>query len=186
MAVGLDVRSQMADEVRDVLLKISEAATEAFIDRLATARRIFTYGVGREGLVLRSLCMRLFHLGLDAHVVGDMTVPPLGPGDLLVTSSGPGYFSTVASLMSVARASGGKVAILTANSAAELPGKANDVIVIPGQTRAAGGGERASIQPMGSLYEQAMWLYFDYVVLRLAHRLGQSFADMSHRHTNLE
>ena len=186
MDVGLNVRSRMAGEVRDVLLKIPEATTEAFADRLGGARRVFTYGVGREGLVLRGFCMRLFHLGLDAHVVGDMTTPPLGSGDLLVTSSGPGYFSTVAALIGVARASGGKVTSSTANSGAELPGKADDVIVIPGQTMAAGGGERASIQPMGSLYEQALWLYFDYVVLRLAHRLGKSFADMSHRHTNLE
>ncbi|HLW59857.1 MAG TPA: 6-phospho-3-hexuloisomerase [bacterium] len=186
MGVGLNVRSQMVDEVRDVLLKIPEATTGAFADRLRVAQRVFTYGVGREGLVLRGFCMRLFHLGLDAHVVGDMTTPHLGPGDLLVTSSGPGYFSTVAALMGVARASDGKVTMLTANPGAELPGKADDVIVIPGQTMATGGGERASIQPMGSLYEQAMWLYLDYVVLRLAHRLGKSFADMSRRHTNLE
>jgi hypothetical protein len=39
---------------------------------------------------------------------------------------------------------------------------------------------------MGSLYEQAMWLYLDYVALRLARRRGMSFTDMSHRHTNLE
>jgi 6-phospho-3-hexuloisomerase len=186
MADGLDVRSQMADEVRDVLLKIPEATTESFVDRLAGARRIFTHGVGREGLVLRAFSMRLFHLGLDAHVVGDMTTPNLGPGDLLVTSTGPGYFATVAALMGIVRASGGNVAMVTANPGAQLPGEADDVIVISGQTMAAGEGERASIQPMGSLYEQAMWLYFDYVVLRLAHRLGKSFAEMSHRHTNLE
>lgn len=186
MNVALDVRSEMADEVRDVLLRIPETSTAAFLDRLAAARRIFTYGVGREGLVLRSFCMRLYHLGLDAHVVGDMTAPHLGAGDLLVASAGPGYFSTVAALADVARRVGGGIVVVTANPNAEVPAKADQAILIPGQTMAEGGGERASVQPMGSLYEQAMWLYFDYVVLRLARQLGVSFADMAHRHTNLE
>jgi hypothetical protein len=31
-----------------------------------------------------------------------------------------------------------------------------------------------------------MWLLFDYVVLKLADRLGLGFGEMSHRHTNLE
>jgi 6-phospho-3-hexuloisomerase len=176
----------MVDELRDVFLAIAPSGVEVLLNRLAAARKVFTYGVGREGLVLRSFCMRLFHMGLDAHVVGDMTTPHLGAGDLLVTSSGPGYFSTVAALMGVTHKDGGKVVIITANPQADLPKQADDVVVIPGQTMAGGGGERASIQPMGSLYEQAMWLLFDYVVLRLAERLKLGFADMSHRHTNLE
>jgi 6-phospho-3-hexuloisomerase len=186
MSDSRDMRSEMVDELRGVLLAISEDATERLLDRLTGPGRIFTYGVGREGLVLRSFCMRLFHLGLDAHVVGDMTTPHLGRGDLLVTSSGPGHFSTVAALIGVTRTAGGKVLLFTANPEADLPRTADDMIVIPGATMAAGAGERASVQPMGSLYEQAMWLYLDYVALRVAHRRGMSFSDMSHRHTNLE
>jgi 6-phospho-3-hexuloisomerase len=181
-----DVRLQLIDELRDVFMTISEPNVATMIDRLASAKKVFTYGVGREGLVLRSFCMRLYHMGLDAHVVGDMTTPHLDAGDLLVTSSGPGYFSTVAALMGVTRRSGGTVLIITANPQAELPRQADDVVVIPGQTMAGGTSERASIQPMGSLYEQVMWLLCDYVVLRLAERLRLTFADMSHRHTNLE
>ncbi|MDR7543230.1 MAG: 6-phospho-3-hexuloisomerase [Armatimonadota bacterium] len=184
--MAADVRGQIIEELRDVFLAIREPSIETLVDRLASAKTVFTYGVGREGLVLRSFCMRLFHLGLDAHVVGDMTTPHLGPGDLLVTSSGPGYFSTVAALMGVAHKSGGKVLIVTANPDAELPRQADDVVVIPGQTMAGGTAERPSIQPMGSLYEQAMWLLFDYTVLVLAQRLGRSFREMSHRHTNME
>jgi 6-phospho-3-hexuloisomerase len=88
--------------------------------------------------------------------------------------------------MGVTRTAGGKVLLFTANPEADLPRTADDMVVIPGATMAAGSGERASVQPMGSLYEQAMWLYLDYVALRLAHRRGKSFSDMSHRHTNLE
>ena len=48
--------------------------------------------------------MRLFHLGLDVHVVADMTVPPIGEGDLLFVSSGPGNSNIGNALMAVAQA----------------------------------------------------------------------------------
>ncbi|KAM6587520.1 hypothetical protein CsatA_010125 [Cannabis sativa] len=31
--------------------------------------RVFLYGVGRKGLMLKALCMRLFHLGVSATVL---------------------------------------------------------------------------------------------------------------------
>jgi 6-phospho-3-hexuloisomerase len=39
--------------------------------------------------MVRALCWRLKHLGLDAHMVGDMTTP-VGAGDPLVASVGSG------------------------------------------------------------------------------------------------
>ena len=45
------------------------------------------HGLGRDGLQMKGLAMRLFHLGLDAHVVGEMTTPPVGTGDLLICSA---------------------------------------------------------------------------------------------------
>ncbi|KAL2518092.1 Sugar isomerase (SIS) family protein [Abeliophyllum distichum] len=38
--------------------------------------KVFVYGVGREGLMLKALSMRLFHLGLATHCIFDMTTPP--------------------------------------------------------------------------------------------------------------
>ena len=50
------------------------AAESALIEAILAARRIAIYGAGREGLQMEGLAMRLFHLGLDVHVVGDMNV----------------------------------------------------------------------------------------------------------------
>ncbi|MFN8450573.1 MAG: hypothetical protein U0521_18795 [Anaerolineae bacterium] len=41
-------------------------------------------------MMIKALAMRLMHLGFDTHVVGDVTTPPLGAGDLLIVSAGPG------------------------------------------------------------------------------------------------
>src|SRR5215470_3861773 len=94
---------QALSEVESVLNGVATDTANRMCDEILKARRIACYGVGREGLMMKALCMRLMHLGLDAHVVGDMTTPPVGPSDLLLVSAGPGEFSTVLALMSVAR-----------------------------------------------------------------------------------
>ena len=75
-----------------VLANVRGRDVDRFITELASAKRVALHGLGREGLQMRGLAMRLFHMGLDAHVVGDMTTPPLGAGDLLIVSAGPGDF----------------------------------------------------------------------------------------------
>ena len=109
-----ETAAQALGEVGEVLKKALPRQVEAMAGPIRKARRIALYGVGREGLMMRSLAMRLFHLGLDAHVVGDMTTPPVGPGDLLIVSAGPGQFSTVSALMGVAKEAGAATMCVTA------------------------------------------------------------------------
>ena len=89
---------QALSELGDVLLRTNPEMIDKMCDEILAAQRIACYGVGREGLMMKALCMRLMHLGLDAHVVGDMTTPPIGKGDLLLVSAGPGAISTVLAL----------------------------------------------------------------------------------------
>jgi 6-phospho-3-hexuloisomerase len=74
----------MADEalqeLRSFLAYLSSDDAEPLLHEFVTAKRIALYGAGREGLMIRAFTMRLFHLGLYAHVVGYMTTPPLGTG----------------------------------------------------------------------------------------------------------
>ncbi|KAL2460044.1 Sugar isomerase (SIS) family protein [Abeliophyllum distichum] len=76
--------------------------------------KVFVYGVGREGLMLKALSMRLFHLGLATHCIFDMTTPPISSPDLLIASAGPGGFSTVDAICGVAKSNGARVLLLTA------------------------------------------------------------------------
>ena len=108
--------------------------------------------------MMKALAMRLYHLGLDAHVVGDMTAPPLGIGDVLMVSAGPGDFATVAALVGVAQGAGARVICVTAEPEGRCRRGADLVLHIPAQTMAADQGVAAtSILPMGSLYEVLMF-----------------------------
>ena len=166
--------------------RIDHGRVDAAVAAIAQARRVALYGVGREGLQIKGFAMRLFHLGLDASVVGDMTTPPLGPGDLLVVSAGPGEFSTVQALMGVARRDGAQTLVVTAQPDGACARAADHVLVIPAQTMADDSGPAVSVLPMGSLYEGAEYVLFEGMIELLKTRLAITPAAMRANHTNLE
>ncbi len=172
-------------ELEGVALGLDEAAVESACQTLAEARCILAHGCGREGLMLRALVMRLHHLGLRVAMQGDMTAMPLGPGDVFLCAAGPGELATVSALMTVAQAAGARVLMVTAEPDSPSPLRADQVLVLPAQTMARDQGGTSTL-PMGSLFEGAMFLVFEVMVLRLARILNQGPEAMRARHTNME
>lgn len=175
-----------AEELRAGCATVSEAEFGALTRAIAAARRIVVYGCGREGLMMRALAMRLYHLGCDVHVQGDMSCPPLGPSDLFLVASGPGQLSTVAALIGQARKAGARIACITAEASGPDPQAADVVLLIPVQTMARDQTAPTSVLPMGSVFEGAMFLIFELLVLALRQDLEESLESMRLRHTNLE
>lgn len=184
---AIDLCRAALRDLADVFARLDEPMAERAVETIASARRIAVYGVGREGLQVKGLAMRLFHLGLPASVVGDMTTPPLAAGDLLIASAGPGYFSTVEALMRVAREAGARTLLVTAQPDGACARQADQVLVIPAQTMADDRAAAASsVLPMGSLFEGAQYLLFEVLVLKLRERLEVTPEAMRANHTNLE
>jgi 6-phospho-3-hexuloisomerase len=187
MTTAFHERAQTAiAEIAAVLARTGADDAERMCADILNARRIACYGVGREGLMMKALCMRLMHLGLDAHFVGDMTTPPIGAGDLLIASAGPGAFSTVLALQGVAHGARARVMIVTAQPEGNAPREADTVITLPAQTMADDRSLASSLLPMGSLYEAAQLVFFDLVSILLREKTGQTSDQMRRRHTNLE
>ena len=173
-------------EIALCIESIDEDRTEALVALIAAAHRICLYGCGREGLMMRSLAMRLYHLGLDAHMVFDMNTPPVGAGDLLIVSCGPGELSTVDALLRVATADGATTICITAEPDGPTCQLADFVFEIPAQTMANDQNGPASILPMGSLFEATQFIFFEMLILRLREKVGETADSMRARHTNLE
>ena len=174
------------DDLRDVFNHLDQATLDQAVAAIATSNRLALYGVGREGLQMKGLAMRLFHLGLKASVVGDMTTPAIGKGDLFIASAGPGYFSTVSALMGVAKRAGAKTLLVTAQPQGECSKHADHVLHIPAQTMANDTVGGVSVLPMGSLYEGAQYIVFEIMIFMLRERLAISAEAMRANHTNLE
>lgn len=174
------------DDLGRVFARIDQAAVDRAVEEIARANRIALYGLGREGLQVRGLCMRLFHLGLRVSMVGDMTTPHLGAGDLLIVSAGPGQFSTADALLGVARAAGARTLVVTAQPDGGSARTADIVLPVPAQTMADDTGPSTSVLPMGSLFEGAEYILFEVMILMLRGRLGVTPEQMRANHTNLE
>ena len=54
---------KIGEEVTAVLSRVDLEQMKTFLDLIQGARKIALYGGGREGLMIRALAMRLFHLG---------------------------------------------------------------------------------------------------------------------------
>jgi 6-phospho-3-hexuloisomerase len=166
--------------------RLDDAAVDRAVAEIAAAGRIALYGVGREGLQIKGFAMRLFHLGRQVAMVGDMTTPPLGAGDLLIVSAGPGGFSTVDALLGVARGAGARTLLVTAQPGGSAARLADTILTVPAQTMADDSGAAVSVLPMGSLYEGAQYILFEVMILKLRDRLGVTPEAMRANHTNLE
>lgn len=53
-------------QLRETLNNIDGASLADLVHNIVTASKISCYGVGREGLAMKGLAMRLYHLGFQA------------------------------------------------------------------------------------------------------------------------
>jgi 6-phospho-3-hexuloisomerase len=89
--------------------------------------------------------------------------------------------------MEVARKAGAGIALVTAQPSGRCAELADLVLTLPAQTMADDQGSRAtSVLPMGSLFEGALFVLFEVMVLKLKDRLGITAEAMRANHTNLE
>ncbi len=182
----MSIYQRALDDLAAVFTRLDESEVDKAVAAIAAAKRIALYGVGREGLQIKGLAMRLYHLGRSVSMVGDMNTPPLGRGDLLIVSAGPGYFSTVAALMKTAAEAGAQTLCVTAQPGGACPLAADVVLTIPAQTMANDSGPATSVLPMGSLYEGAQYILFECLILKLRELLKITPESMRANHTNLE
>ncbi|USS87752.1 SIS domain-containing protein [Fructilactobacillus hinvesii] len=162
------------------------AIEPAELEQLHQAPRIFVYGGGRSGLALRGLAMRLMQLGKMAYVVGETTTPAIQSGDLLIVASASGTTIGTVNIAKAAQQAGANVWLLTTTDVSPLADLAQQVTLLPGKSKNLVGEEQASVQPMGSLFEQSVWLFGDALTLAYMQFAGITEAEMRNRHANLE
>ena len=78
-------------DLEKVFERVDPDQLELLSRELLAARRIVCYGVGREGLMMEAIAMRLMHAGFKSYVVGEMVTPPvLGRGTSFSRALDPG------------------------------------------------------------------------------------------------
>lgn len=154
-------------------------------ERIRTARRVFVLGAGRSGLALQMTAMRLMHLGLDVHVVGEATSPAIAGQDVLLVASGSGTTAGIVRAASTAAGVGAGVVAITTDRTSPLGELADVIVVIPAATKQDHAG-MLSAQYSGGLFEQSLVLVGDALFDALWKMSGATAEELWPRHANLE
>src|SRR6202008_5045983 len=109
--------TRAGQDLEAVFSKFEPSQLEILSQELLAAKRIVCYGVGREGLMMAAIAMRLMHAGFKSSVVGGMVTPPVGADYFFFTNAGPGHFPTIETPLKGAREAGGRTLIVTAQKA---------------------------------------------------------------------
>ena len=169
----------MLAQLRDVFRKLPDDALARAARCIQAHQRIFFYGAGRSGLMLRALAMRLAQMGRTVYVVGETVTPAIEAGDLLFLASASGATPSVCRCAEAARQAGADLFVISSRSESPLER------IHPADIRLDAGEKDDQPRPgqiMGSLFEQALLLFGDGVILCLS----PDAAQMRKNHANLE
>ena len=167
------------------LADLNPLSLERAVGELHSATSIFVLGAGRSGLALRMTAMRLMHLGLTVHIVGEVTTPAIGHGDVLLVASGSGTSEAIVRSAQTAIDVGAVVITLTTATKSPLATLSSVVVEVPAAEKLDRAATK-SVQYAGSLFEQAVVTIGDACFHSLWLRSGQSADDLWPRHANLE
>lgn len=155
------------------------------IKGIQQAKSIFLLAAGRSGFSMRSIAMRLMHLGFKVYFVGDTTTPAIQSTDLLWVASGSGTTGSVVRAAEKAKSVGANVIAFTTNPASTLAGISDTHILLPAAEKEDHAGSRSK-QYAGSLFEQALLLIGDAVFMELWKVDGSPAETLWKRHANME
>ena len=185
---------KIAEHIHKTIEKLDDGEVDLMVEAIEKADKIFLMGVGRSGLVAKAFAMRLVHLGLTAHVIGETTSPSISENDLLIAVSGSGATNSVVKAVEIAKRMGTKVLAITSYPESDLGKIADDVVQIEGRTkvdispnhlkRELAGHEE--LTPLGTLFEDTVLIFSDGIIAKLMSRLGKGEIDMKRRHAKLE
>jgi len=186
---------KIVQKIAEQCRQIDRKSVDRFIAAIIDANRIFIAGAGRSGLVARAFGMRLMHLGLTVHIVGEVTTPAIKEKDLLIIVSGSGQTTSMLAVMNVAKQKGAKIAAVTSFPNSPIGKGADYVVQIQGRavenalrdyTSRQLSGEHEPITPLGTLFELSAMVFLDAIIDELMVRYQKSEEQLKELHSNLE
>ena len=188
MSSFADLVRAVTSELAQCLSRVPPESVERAVDEITTGKRVFLAGSGRSGSGVRAHAVRLVHMGKAAHVVGDATTPPITDRDLLLIGSGSGRTASLVSTAEKAKKAGARILLVTIDPESPLARLAHTIVEIPAPApKVVSSREPAtSIQPLGNLFEQALFILLDIFIMLMMQREGITSDEMFARHANLE
>lgn len=181
-----NTKELVLDELNTALSTVKEEDVEKFIEIVMSSKKVFFVGVGRVLLSLEAMAKRFAHLGIDCHVVGEITEPAITKEDVLIVGSGSGTTLFPAGIAKKAYDAGAKIVHIGSNPSSPLKDIISLMVRIPVRTKKYLDDEIDSKQPMTSLFEQSLLLFGDIVAKIIIDRKNLDLKSLWQYHANLE
>ena len=204
----------ISSQVKETFLSISKESVDLMLTLLVLCKEngncIFIAGTGRSGLMGRSFAMRLMHLGLKVHIIGETVTPAVQAGDILIAISESGSTKSVINVAEKCNEVGAFVISLTAEEDSVLGDLSSVNVVLPSKFNDDNPNENqqdegkmdetppdvdlsddgscvCSVQMvMGAAFEILTLIFTDSIVLNLTYVVGVSEDGMKARQANME
>ena len=181
-----EISDLVLQELHTSLGVVKEEEVEKLIELVLSARKVFFIGVGRVMLSLQAMAKRWNHLGIECHLVGEITEPAITPDDILIVGSGSGTTLFPAGIAQKAHKIGAKIVHIGSNPNSGLKDICTLMVRIPVRTKFYLEDEIDSQQPMTSLFEQTLMLLGDVVAKMIIDRKELDMKGLWQYHANLE
>tara|TARA_B100000686_G_scaffold306687_1_gene346294 strand:+ start:314 stop:907 length:594 start_codon:yes stop_codon:yes gene_type:complete len=189
----------IVEEIKNILISVPQKQTKKLISEVISADRIFLVAIGRVNLSLQCFGKRLSHLGFKVELVGSLTEKPATKKDLLIVASGSGESLIPVQISKKAKKIGCKICHITSAKKSTIRKIADHVVELKAPTKAvikrkniieslsdSVSKTKVSIQPMSTLFDQALHIYGDIVALEIIEKLKINKKKLWKYHANLE
>ena len=186
-------------EINNCLSKVKISETNRLISEILIADKVFITAVGRVSLSLQCFGKRLSHLGINVELVGSLTEKPATEKDLLIIASGSGESILPLSIAKKAKALKTKIGLITSAKKSSIKNLSNFSVTLKAPTKNVKHGKidnqslsdkasksSNSIQPMSSLFDQALHIYGDVVSVLIFNKSKLNKENIWQYHANLE
>jgi len=195
MAAAEEILSGAKKAMSELDMENVEKFVQMILD--SKERKIFVVGVGRSGFVGRAFALRLMNLGFNVYFLGETITPAAGKEDLIIAVSGSGTTKLSLTASSTAKEIGAKVVAVTSYPKSPLGDLADLIMPIGGRTKVGWPkeedylarqllGERETLSPLGSIFENNCMVFLDSLVVELMHRLGKTEDELRKLHATIE
>jgi len=174
------------EEITKTLMSIEDIQVIELKNAILNAEKIFFVGVGRVLLSLQAIAKRLAHIGINSHIVGEITEPAISINDLLIVGSGSGKSLFPLAIAKKAKTIGAKIVHIGSNPNSELKEIVDLMVRIPVRTKLYLNDEIELSQPMTSFFEQSLLLFGDILIKIIIIEKKLELNNLWQYHANLE
>jgi 6-phospho-3-hexuloisomerase len=174
-------------EINSVLKKVNNKEADQFINLLLKTSTIIVCGAGRSGFIASTFAMRLTQLDLNAHTQKEIDTSIIGKDTLVVICSGTGETKSVYEFTNLAKNMHANLFLITSadGEKSSIASLTNNMLILQSPSKTKENNQLISFQPLGSLYEQSLFIFFEGLIPSLMEKMQQTEKDMKKRYINL-